>query len=155
MDNFVGEYVGDIKMVDDYMLGDCFITHGDRFDSSVVLYGGLLMKIGDVGYDILLELNHWHVNLCKKLHLPQTETISHKIKRNVKQIVNYVNRYEELAVSQAKHKHCAIVCLGHSHSAKDININGIRYINSGCWVTDSPAHYIVENNCKFELKEYR
>lgn len=149
MNFLMGEQAGNIEFVQEYKIQNAWIIHGDLFDSSIAIYSGLLMKLGSFGYNVLLEL----AELQNKF-FPNTKSISHKIKSNVKSIVSYINEFENLAAIHAKKHNAEILIMGHTHVAKDVETQGIRYINSGCWLNDSKPNYILFDGNEFFLLDF-
>jgi UDP-2,3-diacylglucosamine pyrophosphatase LpxH len=56
------------------------------------------------------------------------------------------------AVEYAKEHGCRAVTCGHTHYAEELEHDGIRYINTGCW-TETPIHYLDVNDSEMQLKE--
>jgi len=54
------------------------------------------------------------------------------------------------AIKYAKTKGANCVFSGHTHLARTLEIGGIKYFNSGCWV-ERPAHLITIKGDKIEL----
>ncbi len=55
------------------------------------------------------------------------------------------------AVQYARRNGFAAVICGHTHYSEDTVIQGIRYINTGCW-TEWPPSYLVVNDKEMNLK---
>ena len=45
------------------------------------------------------------------------------------------------AVEEARRRRLDGVIVGHSHVARDVRVDGVHYLNSGCW-TEKPASFI-------------
>jgi UDP-2,3-diacylglucosamine pyrophosphatase LpxH len=50
------------------------------------------------------------------------------------------------AVSFAMDNGYNVVACGHIHYAEDVNVNGVRYINTGAWTEKKTCCLIIENN---------
>jgi UDP-2,3-diacylglucosamine pyrophosphatase LpxH len=46
------------------------------------------------------------------------------------------------------------IVTGHTHFADDLHIDGMHYVNSGCW-TEPPCAYVVADNSQISLHEVR
>lgn len=51
-----------------------------------------------------------------------------------------------------EHGFSAITC-GHTHYAEEMEVDGIRYINTGCW-TETPIHYLEVSDNEITLKQF-
>lgn len=58
------------------------------------------------------------------------------------------------AIKYAKSKGADHVFCGHTHLARTLEIGGIKYYNSGCWV-ELPSHLITIKGSKVELKKIK
>ena len=71
-------------------------------------------------------------------------SLSKWLKKNTKQAMNYVHRYEHRVSSYCESKgYDGIIC-GHIHTAEIRDISGITYMNSGDWVESCTA--LVEHH---------
>jgi len=55
------------------------------------------------------------------------------------------------AVKFAKEKGFGAITCGHTHYPEDLNLQGVRYINTGAW-TEYPPYYLVVNDREIRLK---
>lgn len=58
------------------------------------------------------------------------------------------------AIKYAKSKGADHIFCGHTHLARTLEIGGIKYYNSGCWV-ELPSHLITIKGSKVELKKIK
>jgi UDP-2,3-diacylglucosamine pyrophosphatase LpxH len=113
------------------------VTHGDEFDC-VVQKNRWLAKLGSFAYDVLLEINTVNNFFRSKLGLPY-KSISAYLKSKVKKVVNFVSRYEETVVSEARKRQVDGFICGHIHQPASKNLKGIVYKNIGDWVESCSA----------------
>ena len=122
-----------ISIVKDYMHEKngkhYYVVHGDVFDS-VTSKMVWLAKLGDIGYTLLLWINHIYNKYRAKKGLPYF-SLSQSIKQKVKSAVSYISDYENELVALAKSRHADGIICGHIHQPADIMIDGIHYLNSG------------------------
>ena len=152
-DEFLRSYAldfGNIYVVDDMIWNDCFITHGDKYDA-VVINNKWLAHIGSIGYDIVLYLNKY-VHIIRNMLGLKPKSFSKWIKKNVKDAVNFLYKFEEILINETKKRNCKTVICGHVHTPNDLEIDGIRYLNTGDWIEN--CSYIIYDKNKFELKHY-
>lgn len=118
-----------------------FITHGDFFDS-VTMTKRWLAILGDLGYDLLLNINHIITWFRKKLRYQSHWSLSKYVKDNVKSSISFITDFEHILSEHAKHHNYDGVICGHIHKAEIRDIEGIKYLNCGDWVESCTA--IVE-----------
>lgn len=115
-----------------------YITHGDFFDS-VTMTKRWLAILGDMGYDLLLNVNQL-LNWCrKKLHYHSHWSLSKYVKDHVKSSVSFITDFEAILSEHAKRHHYDGVICGHIHKADMREIDGIKYLNCGDWVESCTA----------------
>ncbi|MDY0403733.1 UDP-2,3-diacylglucosamine diphosphatase [Sulfurovum sp.] len=115
-----------------------FVTHGDIFDS-ITLTKKWLAVLGDYGYEVLLNLNHFLHFFRQRMGIKRYWSLSKYVKDNVKKSVSFITDFEEILSQHAKHKgYDGIIC-GHIHKAEMKMIDGIEYKNSGDWVESCTA----------------
>jgi UDP-2,3-diacylglucosamine pyrophosphatase LpxH len=71
-------------------------------------------------------------------------------KRNVKQVLAHISRFETHLLSEAKTYGTKSVICGHIHHAVDRDIDGMRYLNSGDWV-ETCSGIVYYPDGRFEL----
>ena len=99
---------------------------------------GWLAHVGDIGYQILLQLNrpvHWTRH---RLGLPPW-SLSAYVKSRVKNAVNSVGDFEgAIGRYAADHGAQAVLC-GHIHTPAIRQIGNVSYFNCGDWVESCTA----------------
>jgi len=150
-DDFFREYTpilfgGNIRIVNDHIWNNYYITHGDLYDGVVKLKW--LGKLGGFGYEVAI----WLDRLLKKFGY--RKSLSKWLKKAVKDAVKFITNFEDQLAYQAKQRGCEGVIAGHIHTPADRMVkNGddeIRYLNCGDWVENNS--YIIYNNGKFTIK---
>jgi UDP-2,3-diacylglucosamine pyrophosphatase LpxH len=118
------------------------IIHGDEFDS-VVRYAKFLALLGDGAYRIALLVNRWFNAARRRLGLPYW-SLSAWLKRQVKEAVKAVDRFESALAAEARRRGFDGVVCGHIHHAEMREVDGIMYMNDGDWVESCTA--LVEHH---------
>ena len=113
------------------------IIHGDEFDG-VVRYAKFLAHIGDSAYSAALCVNRWF-NAARKLLGYEYWSLSQWLKRQVKEAVKAVDRFETALSADALRRGFDGVVCGHIHYAEMRTINGVLYCNAGDWVESCTA----------------
>jgi UDP-2,3-diacylglucosamine pyrophosphatase LpxH len=113
------------------------IIHGDELDT-VVQNAKWLAYIGDVGYQFLLWLNR-PVNFLRRRCGLGYWSLSAYAKREVKNAVSFIGKFEEAVVRYARQYQVDGVLCGHIHFAAQREIDGISYYNSGDFVESCTA----------------
>ena len=151
--NFLGLKFGGVKVVDRVVHttvdGRRFLVlHGDQFDL-VVRHAVWLASVGDVLYDVALWLNRQVNGIRRRLGFTYW-SLSAWAKHRVKQAVNYMGRFEEVLVAEARREGVDGVVCGHIHHAAIEHYDGVTYLNSGDWVESCTA--LVEHlDGRFEI----
>jgi len=115
-----------------------YITHGDFFDS-VTMTKKWLALLGDVGYDLLLNLNGIINFTRRKFGIYKYWSLSKHVKDKVKSSVSFITDFETVLAQHARHKNYDGIICGHIHKAEMKDIDGIEYKNSGDWVESCTA----------------
>ncbi len=113
------------------------VHHGDIFDK-VTSSMAWVSKWGDIGYSMLLWYNRIHNYRRIRKGLPY-ESFAKKIKNRVKTSVSSISNYEIQITDLARSKGCDGVICGHIHRPEIVDMNGIKYLNSGDWVESLSA----------------
>jgi UDP-2,3-diacylglucosamine pyrophosphatase LpxH len=113
------------------------VLHGDQFDG-VIGYAKWLAHVGDWAYTVALALNDRLHMVRRGLGLPYW-SLSAYLKRQVKNAVEYVSRFEEVVARAAVPKGVDGVICGHIHQAEIRRIGPIFYLNDGDWVESCTA----------------
>ena len=138
----LGLEVGGIKLRQDavHQTADgkrLLVMHGDEFDS-VVRYAKFLALLGDWAYTAALAVNRWFNEIRRKLGYPYW-SLSAWLKRQVKEAVKAIDRFEVALAAEAKRRGLDGVVCGHIHHAEMRQVNGVLYINDGDWVESCTA----------------
>ncbi|RMH68176.1 MAG: UDP-2,3-diacylglucosamine diphosphatase [Bacteroidetes bacterium] len=113
------------------------ILHGDEFDG-IIRYTPWLSRLGSHAYQVVLRLNRWFNQVRRRLGLPYW-SLSAYLKFKTKQAVQYVGRFEEAVVREARNWDVDGVVCGHIHHAELRTIDGLLYANTGDWVESCTA----------------
>lgn len=118
------------------------IIHGDQFDS-VVRYAKFLAFLGDWAYATALVANRYFNAVRRRLGYPYW-SLSQWAKRQVKEAVKAVDRFESALAGEARRRGLDGVVCGHIHHAEMRDVEGVRYLNCGDWVESCTA--LVEHH---------
>ncbi len=118
------------------------IIHGDEFDS-VVRYARFLALLGDSAYNFALNLNRWFNQCRRKLGYPYW-SLSAWLKRQVKEAVKAIDRFEQALAAEARQRNYDGVVCGHIHHPEMREVEGVLYLNCGDWVESCTA--LVEHH---------
>jgi UDP-2,3-diacylglucosamine pyrophosphatase LpxH len=113
------------------------VMHGDEFDS-VVRYARILAVLGDHAYTFALVVNRWFNVGRRWLGYPYW-SLSAWAKRQVKQAVKAIDRFEGALTAEALRRGFDGVVCGHIHHAEMREVNGVLYLNDGDWVESCTA----------------
>jgi UDP-2,3-diacylglucosamine pyrophosphatase LpxH len=118
------------------------VMHGDEFDS-VVRYARFLALLGDWAYTTALVVNRWFNAVRRRLGYPYW-SLSAWLKRQVKEAVKAIDRFESALASEARRRGFDGVVCGHIHHAEMREVQGVLYLNDGDWVESCTA--LVEHH---------
>lgn len=117
------------------------VIHGDQFDM-VVKHAKWLAHLGDWAYSLALVSNTY-VNVVRRRLGLTYWSLSAWAKLKVKNAVNFISKFEEFLVEEARSQGATGVVCGHIHHAAQRDIDGVRYLNCGDWVESCTA--VVEH----------
>lgn len=151
---------GDITLHErtDYVSSDgrrYLVLHGHQFDlMAKYAWSPWVGKIGDIGYDFMITINEWYNWIRRKLGM-RYWSLSKYIKVKFKQAVTFVDRFENITTEYARRLGYDGVICGHIHDPQDKMVNGIHYLNCGCWTDESNLSYLIDNGegIRLEYKE--
>jgi UDP-2,3-diacylglucosamine pyrophosphatase LpxH len=103
------------------------VYHGHAWDEALNWPNWLI-----AGADGFYRFSQW---------LDPTHSLAKFLKHRCKTFVKAVENLRDRAVEEARRRGLDGVILGHSHMACDRMIDGIHYLNSGCW-TEKPAGFV-------------
>ncbi len=127
------------------------VIHGDEFDG-VIRYAKFLAYLGDWAYDWALYLNRVFNAVRRRLGYPYW-SLSQWLKRQVKEAVKTIDRFEGALAGEAKRRGLEGVICGHIHHAEMRPAHGVLYMNCGDWVESCTA--LVEHaDGRFELVDW-
>jgi len=113
------------------------VLHGDQFDG-VVKYAKWLAFVGDGAYTAALSMNYWFNLLRRKMGFSYW-SLSAYLKHKVKNAVEYISRFEDAVVEEARRRGVDGVVCGHIHNAEIRDFDGLVYHNCGDWVESCTA----------------
>jgi UDP-2,3-diacylglucosamine pyrophosphatase LpxH len=127
------------------------VLHGDEFDS-VVRYAKFLAYLGDGAYTAALTANRWFNSVRRRLGYPYW-SLSQWLKRQVKEAVKAIDRFETAVAGEAKRRGFDGVVCGHIHHAEMRRVNGVEYLNDGDWVESCTA-LVEHHDGRLELVDW-
>jgi UDP-2,3-diacylglucosamine pyrophosphatase LpxH len=135
--DYIGLNLGGIELAGEalHLTADgrtLLVLHGDEFDG-VVLYARWLAFLGDYAYTLLLKLNGLVNGVRKWLGLPYS-SLSARIKKRVKNAVQFISSFEQAVAHAAVERGADGVVCGHIHTAEIRPIGDVIYYNDGDWV---------------------
>jgi len=151
--DYIGVRFGEITIVRDAIHVGAdgrryLVLHGDDFDG-ITRYARWLAILGDRAYNFALSANTVFNRLRLRLGYPYW-SLSAYLKHKVKNAVEYIGRYEQAVVHEARRRDVDGVICGHIHHAEIRDIDGIVYCNDGDWVESCTA--LVEHpDGRFEI----
>ena len=101
------------------------VLHGDVFDPTL-------------GWPILTDAADW----CYRTVQEVNKKAAKWLKRRVKRMGGVVEFVKRRAVQHARKRGCHGVITGHTHFCDEEWVEGIHYLNTGCWV-DHVCNYVV------------
>lgn len=144
---FVGFKMGSFKIVNKVILElpdnkTAWFFHGDVFDVTMQ-HSKWLAKLGAVGYDTLIHINHLANFISEKVFKKGKLSLSKKIKNSVKSAVKFINNFEQTAADIGISNQYDYVVCGHIHQPEMREIENqhgkIMYLNSGDWIENLTA----------------
>jgi UDP-2,3-diacylglucosamine pyrophosphatase LpxH len=127
------------------------VIHGDQFDG-VIRYARFLAYLGDGAYNLALTLNRWFNAVRRRLGYPYW-SLSAWLKRQVKEAVKAIDRFELALANEAKKRGLDGVICGHIHHAEMRPVHGVMYMNDGDWV-ESCTVLVEHHDGRFELIDW-
>jgi UDP-2,3-diacylglucosamine pyrophosphatase LpxH len=127
------------------------VIHGDQFDG-VIRYAKFLAHLGDWAYDWALTTNRWFNAARRRLGYPYW-SLSQWLKRQVKEAVKAIDRFEVALALEAKRRGLDGVVCGHIHHAEMREVQGVLYMNDGDWVESCTA-LVEHDDGRFELVDW-
>ncbi len=100
------------------------VLHGDRFDPTL-------------SWPILTDAADWCYQATQKVN----KKVAKWLKRRVKELGGVVEFVKRRSAVYAKTRGYQGIIAGHTHFSDDEWLDGIHYLNTGCWV-DRPCTYV-------------
>jgi hypothetical protein len=155
LDQVLPIQIGNFSIVRDYEFESSgkkyYVVHGDIFDS-VTTQLKWIAKLGDIGYTLLLWVNHQYNKYRISRGLPYY-SLSKEIKAKVKGAVSFISDFEKTLSELGKIRDCDGIICGHIHSPAIKQMGEILYLNSGDWV-ESLSALVEDNNGEWSIILY-
>jgi UDP-2,3-diacylglucosamine pyrophosphatase LpxH len=113
------------------------VTHGDEFDG-VVRYAKWLAFMGDRGNGLVRRLKAPVQWVRRHLGL-EAWSLSSYLKLKAKTAVNFIGKFEDELIEEARRRCVDGIVCGHIHHAANRSVGGIQYLNCGDWVESCTA----------------
>lgn len=113
------------------------VIHGDEFDGVLREQMAFLYTVGDYSYVIALWLSRIVGAVTRRFGV--NFSLSHYLKTRVKNVLKFINDFEQLLVLEARAAHADGVICGHIHSPALQMIGDKQYANCGCWTESCSA----------------
>jgi UDP-2,3-diacylglucosamine pyrophosphatase LpxH len=111
--------------------------HGHQFDRFLV-NNAALSALGEFAYMQLQKIDSRRKGLSRFLDRQNTKWL------------RLSSKVAQGALDLAKARRADVVFCGHTHRAMQLEKDGIRYFNSGCWTTEDPT-FITVNHSGVEI----
>jgi UDP-2,3-diacylglucosamine pyrophosphatase LpxH len=73
--------------------------------------------------------------------LDPSHRLARQLKRRSKRFTNSIEKLRHWAIAEARRRSFEGVILGHTHAAEETRMDGVHYLNSGCW-TERPSGFV-------------
>lgn len=138
---------GNVKLKKDYVHvaadGKRYaLLHGDQYDQ-VTTCARWLSVLGDVSYNLLVDLNCTLSWARRKLKLGGHWSLADYAKRNIQGAASFISGFEVAVARHGKSLAVDGVICGHIHTPVIKRLDGVVYLNCGDWVDSCTA--IVEH----------
>jgi UDP-2,3-diacylglucosamine pyrophosphatase LpxH len=118
----------------------------------VIRHAKFLAHLGDWAYGVALRVNRGFNAVRRRMGYSYW-SLSQWLKRQVKEAVKTVDRFETALTGEARRRGLDGVICGHIHQAEMRRVRGILYMNTGDWVESCTA--LVEHaDGRFELLDW-
>jgi UDP-2,3-diacylglucosamine pyrophosphatase LpxH len=136
-EDVLGALLG-IPMAEDYKLDiggrPYLVLHGDRFDPTL-------------NFVLVSEMAGWCYNVSQKFN----KKLAKWLKRQSKKWGGVLEFVRNQSIRLARMEGYAGIVTGHTHFADDVNIDGVHYVNTGCW-TEPPCAYATVDAGQIRLQ---
>lgn len=151
-DDFLRKYqdlvssVGNIELANEFIFTSALnkkylVTHGDLYDQ-VTLYHAWLAHLGDTLYNSIVDLNTVFNKIRRHFGMNYW-SLATFLKTQVKSALEFIYAFEGAVIHEAKRRGLDGAIAGHIHSSADKQIDGLHYLNTGCWTETCTA--VVEH----------
>lgn len=118
------------------LLDECLIDVGD--EQYLVQHGH--------AWDASMSWPKWIIRSADAVYhfsqwIDPTHKLAKTLKRRCKKFCRAIDNLQKHAIAEAHRRQVAGVILGHSHVSRDLRIDGVHYLNSGCW-TEKPSSFV-------------
>jgi UDP-2,3-diacylglucosamine pyrophosphatase LpxH len=118
-----------------------------RNETVIDVYGRQYLVCHGHARDTALELPRAVLRTADAIYrtcqwLDPTHRLARQLKSRSKQFTHSVETRRRWAIAEAKARSFAGVILGHTHAAEEIRLDGVHYLNSGCW-TERPSGFVA------------
>lgn len=127
------------------------ILHGDIFDAFVS--SKVLSMFGSALYDLIIWANNVHHFFLNKFGMKYW-SLAEWVKSHTKEAVRAIERFETTAATYAKGKGFDSILCGHIHHTADKEVDGVRYLNCGDWVSSCTA-IVEELDGRVRILDYK
>ncbi|MEM8678056.1 MAG: UDP-2,3-diacylglucosamine diphosphatase [Planctomycetota bacterium] len=139
---FVGYRFGEVEIQEDaiHEMADgrrFLVIHGDVFDN-IIRFHKWLSLLGGWAYAHLVTVNRIVNTIRKRCGKPYW-SLAGATKRRVKHAIDFLSRFEETLVSEARRRGVDGVICGHVHQPVIREMDGLTYCNTGDWVENCTA----------------
>jgi UDP-2,3-diacylglucosamine pyrophosphatase LpxH len=130
----------DVELHEEYPLTvagrEYLVLHGDRFDPTLQ-------------WPLLTDAADWCYQATQKLN----KRAAKWLKRRVKRLGGVVEFVKRRAARYARSVGCEGIIAGHTHFSDDEWLEGVHYLNTGCWV-DRPCTYVEARDNDVRLRHW-
>jgi hypothetical protein len=152
-----GVHFGNIELTNIYKYtavnGKTYIVmHGDAFDNVLRTKLKFLYHLGDVAYNILLDVNSL-LQKVRNFFGMRYWSLSAYLKSKTKEAVSYLGDFENIITEYVQNKKADGIICGHIHQASIKKINDIEYMNDGDWVESCTA-LVEHHDGRWEIIEW-
>jgi UDP-2,3-diacylglucosamine pyrophosphatase LpxH len=125
------------------------LIHGDQYDQ-VTTCARWLSVLGDVSYNLLVDLNRLLSWARRKLGISGHWSLADYAKRNVQGAASFISGFEQAVARHGQSLRVDGVICGHIHTPAIKPLDGILYLNCGDWV-DSCTAIVEHHDGRMEL----
>lgn len=140
--DYVGSRYGNVRIINEalHVRADgrrLLVLHGDRFDNTVS-QSRAVVALGSLAYGVLLGTSNVVFRLRYRLGLRHW-SLATSVKSRLRSALDYVERFERAAASEARWRGVDGIVCGHIHRPKLEEMRDVLYANCGDWVESCTA----------------